>query len=136
MVAGADLASASRRAVRAGALAGDLVLDNPDAPLVLRGFTNEERPVTSVIRTGQGTWNCLPPGITGMTPPTASTPPAMRCWPGGARRGPPGRGELGASYAEYQDSEAVTDVQAGFLTGVARCWYRPVATSMAIPAAI
>ncbi|UWN49564.1 hypothetical protein ASALC70_01777 [Alcanivorax sp. ALC70] len=118
MVAGADLASASRRAVRAGALAGDLVLDNPDAPLVLRGITNEERPVTSVIRTGQGDLELLAArdyrhdsayGVytAGNALPAGEVPDVAR----------PDGGELGVSYAEYQDSEAVTDVQAGFLTG-------------------
>ncbi|MFP1680225.1 filamentous hemagglutinin family protein [Alloalcanivorax sp. C16-2] len=118
MVAGADLASASRRAVRAGALAGDLVLDNPDAPLVLRGITNDERPVTSVIRTGQGDLELLAArdyrhdsayGVytAGNALPSGEVPDVAR----------PDGGELGASYAEYQDSEAVTDVQAGFLTG-------------------
>ncbi len=118
MVAGADLASASRRAVRAGALAGDLVLDNPDAPLVLRGITNDERPVTSVIRTGQGDLELLAArdyrhdsayGVytVGNALPAGEVPDVAR----------PDGGELGASYAEYQDSEAVTDVQAGFLTG-------------------
>lgn len=118
MVAGADLASASRRAVRAGALAGDLVLDNPDAPLVFRGITNEERPVTSVIRTGQGDLELLAArdyrhdsayGVytVGNALPAGEVPDVAR----------PDGGELGASYAEYQDSEAVTDVQAGFLTG-------------------
>jgi filamentous hemagglutinin family protein len=118
MVAGADLASASRRAVRAGALVGDLVLDNPDAPLVLRGITNNERPVTSVIRTGQGDLELLAArdyrhdsayGVytAGNALPAGEVPDVAR----------PDGGELGANYGEYQDSEAVTDVQAGFLTG-------------------
>ncbi len=118
MVAGADLASASRRAVRAGAVTGDLVLDNPDAPPVFRGITNGERPATSVIRTGQGDLELLAArdyrhdsayGVytAGNALPAGNVPEVAR----------PDGGELGASYGEYQDSEAVTDVQAGFLTG-------------------
>ena len=116
LVGGADLASASRRAVRAGAVAGDLILDNTASPEVLRN-TSEATEAVSVIRTGSGDLELIAARdyrqdsafavyTAGGALPTDETPQVGR----------PDGGDLNG-YDSYESSAAVTDVQAGFLTG-------------------
>ncbi len=116
LVGGADLASASRRAVQAGAVAGDLVLNNTASPVVLREGSADE--AVSVIRTGSGDLELLAARdyrqdsafaiyTAGGALPTDQVPQVGR----------PDGGELRDGYESYETSAAVTDVQAGFLTG-------------------
>ena len=116
LVGGADLASASRRAVRAGAMAGDLVLNNTAPPVVLREGAEDE--AVSVIRTGSGDLELLAARdyrqdsafavyTAGGALPTDETPQVGR----------PDGGDLRNGYDNYESSAAVTEVQAGFLTG-------------------
>tara|TARA_R110001606_G_scaffold81584_1_gene187550 strand:+ start:10790 stop:22960 length:12171 start_codon:yes stop_codon:yes gene_type:complete len=121
LVAGADLASASSRAVRADALAGDLVLSNPAperALIVTPGAGDLSVSSVNVIRTGVGNLELIAArdyrhdslfGVytAGGALPDSDTPPVAR----------PDGGVFGAGYDNYQGSAAVTDVQAGFLTG-------------------
>jgi len=117
LVGGADLASASRRAVRAGAVAGDLILDNTASPEVLRN-TSEATEAVSVIRTGSGDLELIAARdyrqdsafavyTAGGALPTDETPQVGR----------PDGGDLRNGYDNYESSAAVTEVQAGFLTG-------------------
>ncbi len=117
LVGGANLASASRRAVRAGAVAGDLILNNTAPPEVLRE-TDQAASAVSVIRTGSGDLELLAARDYRQDSPFAVYTA------GGAlpvdqvpRVGRPDGGELRDEYATYETSAAVTDVQAGFLTG-------------------
>lgn len=115
LVGGADLASASRRAVRAGAVAGDLVLNNSAPPVVLREGAEDE--AVSVIRTGSGDLELIAARdyrqdsafavyTAGGALPADQVPEVGR----------PDGGDLDG-YDSYESSAAVTDVQAGFLTG-------------------
>jgi len=116
LVGGADLASASRRAVRAGAVAGDLILDNTAPPEALRE-TPQSASAVSVIRTGSGDLELIAARdyrqdsafavyTAGGALPADQVPEVGR----------PDGGDLDG-YDSYESSAAVTDVQAGFLTG-------------------
>lgn len=117
LVGGADLASASRRAVQAGAVAGDLILNNTAPPEVLRE-TDQAASAVSVIRTGSGDLELLAARdyrqdsafavyTAGGALPADQVPQVGR----------PDGGDLRDGYESYESSAAVIDVQAGFLTG-------------------
>ncbi|HAM74324.1 MAG TPA: hypothetical protein DCQ09_01515, partial [Alcanivorax sp.] len=115
LVGGADLASASRRAVRAGAVAGDLVLNNTAPPVVLREGAEDE--AVSVIRTGSGDLELIAARDyrqdSAFAVYTAGGALPADEVPGVGR---PDGGDLDG-YDSYESSAAVTEVQADFLTG-------------------